>query len=409
MWFEYFFAKRIVWQNQRAVSSLVVKLAILSIALAIAVMEISLSLVQGFETEIQRKVIGFLSHIQIGKYGFLDNMNAEVMPIKNSADFVQKIKAVPQVKSVTPYIQKWALVEAGDVLEILELKGVDTTYDWPFFEKALKQGKLPNLKEPDESLEILISETQARKLKLKVNDKATILFIEDMNQLKRRPVKISGIYNTGLEEFDAIRLFCDMRMLQNVMKWDSLSVMGFEVMLKEEKGIAGITKQLNEVAGYEMQAKSVFEIRPEMFNWLQLQHQNSNLILGLMAIVAVINMASVVLILIIERTRTIGILNALGLKQIRIIRIFLFNCLFLILTGVVIGNILGLSLLAIQHHFQLLKLDPENYFLDYVPVAWVWGRFAFVNISLVILCVLCMIFPASVILRITPIKAIRFQ
>lgn len=409
MVFEYFFARRITWNNPQAVSSLVVKFAILSIALSVAVMEVSLSLVQGFETEIQRKVIGFVSHIQIGKYGFLDNMNAEIKPIEHTPEFSAKIKKMADVKNVIPYISKWALVESGNSLEILALKGINEEYDWTFFKKSLKSGTLPNLKMPDESLEVLISQKQSKLLNAKVGDKLTILFIEDKSTMKRRPVKVVGIYNTGLEEFDATTLFCDMRMLQNVMKWSANEVMGYEVNLKSDEHIAEATKKINAEAGYDFEAMSVLQMRPEIFDWLHLQHQNVWVILILMMVVAIINMSSVVLILIIERTKTIGILSALGLTKSRTILIFLWNIFFLILVGIVLGNILGLGLLGFQYFTQIFKLDPENYFLDYVPVAWVWAKFFWVNVATVILCTLCMVLPASAIMWITPIKAIRFQ
>lgn len=220
----YFIAKRISFRQQRSISTLMVRLAIISIALSISVMEISLSLVQGFETAIREKVIGFVSHIQIGDYGFLGNAATEIEPLRDSTNVIDLIRKQPYVQSVSPYIIKWAMIDADGEMEVLMLKGIDKNYDFSFFKGHLKQGKLPDLSVENQSLEILISQKQAELLQLKVGDKATILFIQD--PIKRRPVKISGIYNTGLEEFDRITVFCDMRLLQKVMRWEESDAMG---------------------------------------------------------------------------------------------------------------------------------------------------------------------------------------
>lgn len=417
--FEYFFAKKIAFKNPRAVSALVVRLAIITIALAVAVMEISLSLAQGFQDSIKQKVIGFVSHVQVGQYGFLDHLTAEVSPIKDTLGMRALIQKQPDVKSVSPYILKWAMIESKGNIEVWMLKGIDANYDWDFFKKALKEGKMPDygskraLSEAemslDESLDILISRKQAQKLELKVGEKATLLFIQ--NPVKRRPVKVVGIYDTGLEEFDAITLFCDIRLLQNVMKWQPSEVMGYEVDLVSGENITETAAKINALLGADTQAVGVMDMeayRP-IFDWLNLQSQTVWGILILMIIVAIINMTSVVLILIIERTRTIGILSALGLSRSRIQGLFVWNIFFLIGIGLLIGNVLGLGLLAIQYHFQVMKLDAESYFLDYVPVAWVWGKFIALNIATILICTLFMYLPTLIIAKISPVKAIRFD
>lgn len=388
---------------------LLVYLAIISIALAVAVMEISVSLVQGFQDAIKQKIIGFVSHVQVGGFGFTENMSVEVNPISDSSGLQKRIAALPYVQSVSPYIMKWTMIESAENTDVLMLKGIDSKYDWRFFSRSLKAGKLPDFTKNDESLEILISRIQAQKLNLKVGDKAKLLFIQD--PIKRRPVKVAGIYDTGLEEFDAIILFCDIRLIRNVMGWGKTDWMGLEVDLTSENHLEARADSINLMLDSDLEAVAVTQI-PDyapIFEWLKLQHQNVWVILILMVIVALINMTSVVLILMIERTRTIGILRSIGMKISQLQMVFIWNIAFLTLLGVIAGNVLGLGLLALQSHFQIVKLDPENYFLDFVPVAWEWNKFLWINIGTILICSIFMYLPTLAIARITPVKALKLS
>ncbi len=404
-----FIAKKISFRQQRSISTLMIRLAILSIAVAIAVMEVSLSLVQGFESAIREKVIGFVSHIQIGNYGFLVDGSNEIEPLTDSTGTVNRIKKESYVQSISPYILKWAMIEAKEEMEVLMLKGIDKDYNFDFFRRNLISGKLPSFKDSTESLEILISQKQASLLKLKEGDKATILFIQD--PIKRRPVRVSGIYNTGLEEFDRTTVFCDLRLLQKVMKWKENEVMGYEVNLKSSTQLESKSDSINNLSQNLWEAIPVTQIPAysPIFDWLKIQHQNVWVILILMILVAVINMSSVVLIMIIERTHMIGVLNALGMNAIRLQGVFVWKMGMLMLSGMVLGNLVGLGGLALHYHFLFLHLDPENYFLDTVPVAWVWDKFLIINVSALIICTLTMYIPTLIINRISPVKAIQFR
>lgn len=425
--FEYFFARHITFANQRSVSNLVVKLAIISIALAVATMQVSLSVVQGFETEIQNKVIGFASHVQVGAYA--RNFNKEVRPIMYSDSILGLINQQPNVESVVPYVNYLAFCQSDYSIEGVALKGVDSTYHWAFFQNSLKAGTLPNFSGPAPSREILISRKLSDLLQLKVGDKARFLFWEGGDRLRRRPVEVVGVYETGMEEFDAHVMLCDLRMLQDIWRWEEDEVSGLEINLHSiestyEWQIDGqwpflhyvkvdalrqAADNINAVTPYDYAAEPVSFLYPEIFDWLSLQHQNVWFILMLMVIVALINMSSVVLILIIERTRTIGILKSLGMPAYRVQRLFVWNAFFLIALGLLIGNALGLGLLASQEVWGWLKVDQENYFIEVVPVAWVWGRFIAVNLGVIAVCTLFMYIPTAIISRISPLQAIRFE
>lgn len=405
----YFISKRIAFRSHRAVSQLMVRLTILTVALAIGVMEIASSLVQGFETAITDKVIGFVSHIQIREYNTDEDNNPELHPLRDKTGSLKLMRNQPFVEHISPYILKWAMVEKSENMEVFMLKGIDGQYDWGFFGDNLRAGKLPDFSGGVESLEVLVSQKQAEILDLKIGDKLTISFIQD--PIKRRPVKVAGIYNTGFEEFDKITLFCDLRMLQNVMGWQPDEVMGYEVDVKDSRNLYAKADSLNMLAGDLWEAVPVTELPvvAHIFDWLTVQHQNVWLILTLMMAVAIINMTTVVLILIIERTYMIGILNALGMRFGQLQRVFVWNMGMLMLPGIVLGNVVGLGLLASQYYGRWLQLDPENYFLDSVPVAWCWDKFLLINLAALGVCTLAMFLPTLIVSTIKPVKAIGFR
>jgi lipoprotein-releasing system permease protein len=395
------------FQSQRAVSGLVVVLSVLTIALGVAVMEVSISLATGFKTEIQEKVVGFGSHIQIGYY--LANLDYSQKPIDNGPenDFVKPVQGLPGVQSVSPYVAKTSMLKSEETLEGVLLKGVDSTYDWRYFEEVLVAGRLPELNQPKEVREILISQKLADVLMLEVEDDARVYFFQDPPRVRK--VEVVGIYETGMEEFDKVTVFCDMRMLQRIMKWEENEVAGYEVRLDDVETLDAQKAAINDLLPYDLNATTIIELYPDIFDWLDLQQQNVLFILVLMIIIAIINMTSVILILILERTRTIGLLKSMGLPNPSVMGIFLVYAFFLILVGVILGNLLGLGLIFSQDTWEWVSLNEENYFVKVVPVQWAWLEFLLINVGVVIICTLFMIFPTLAVLNITPVKALRFD
>ncbi len=406
--FEYYFAKKLIFDNQRSVSILVVWLAMISIALAVATMEIAVSVKSGFESQIQDKVVGFGSHLQIGNY--LSLLDSEVNPLPKSEPSIRSLDTLDFVKSVAPYVLHFGMFKS-DVMEDIWLKGVDSAYDWSFMEACLDTGRLPEVGKRKHSLELLISRIQAKRLGLTVGDKARLYFFgkDERSALKIRPMRVVGIYDSGMEEFDDKWAFCDMLMLQKVWELEPEEVIGFEVNLTSLSLLEESQEYINSQIPIQYQAESIKERFSEIFGWLTFIQQNVSIILLLMFIVAITNMTTVILILIIERTYTIGILQSLGLTRFRIRRMFVIQAFFLILAGVLLGNLLGIGLIFSQEQWQWLTLDQENYYLTHVPVSWEWLSFLWINLSVIIACTLCMYLPTWIISRITPVEAIRFE
>lgn len=404
--FSLFFAKRSTFGSTRKVSGLVVALAIVSIALAVAVMEIAASFVRGFELEIQNKVAGFGSHILVRNYM---NLNEEEHPIPNDTAFLAAVSHLPYVAAAAPYGNISCIVSAKGGKAGALLKGVDSSYDWRFMRSVLIAGEVPDFRSDNPSRDVLISNMQARSLGLQPGDRLTLYVLDDPP--RRRPARVAGIYETGMEEFDLNIMLCDLRVVQQLQGWDSLNlVSGFEVNLNSLEHIEAASTAMN-----ELDKRDAYELLPitrlyaEVFDWLRLQHQNVLFIVVLMMIVAVINMTTVILILVIERTRSIGVLKALGMRNFQLQTLFVWNAFFLILAGVVLGNLLGLGLLWSQAEFGWIRLNPEDYFVQQAPVAWRWGRFLLINAGVIGVCTLFMLVPTLMISRISPIRAIRFD
>lgn len=410
--FEFRFAARISFRTQRSISSLVVRLGILSIMVGVAVMEVAVSIVYGFENAIQEKVIGFGAHIRIGN--LLEELESEVAPLPRYNDFVPKIQAIPGVAAVTPYVQKTAMLRSTDTQEGVMVKGVDTTYDWQFFQQALVEGKIPDVAQGKRySRELLISRKLADLVDTHLGEKVFLYFFDPQEGKARvREFDVVGIYETGLGEFDQLNVLCDIRVPQDIWRWDSTEVMGFEVRLEGENVVERLPETAKEIERrmpYNYEANTINSEYPELFEWVALQHQNVWFILLLMVLIAMINMVSVILILVLERTRTIGLLKAIGLSLGRIRQIFVSNALFLVLIGLTLGNLLGLILIASQDYMGWLQVDQDSYFVKTVPVMWKWEWFFHINFGVLALCTLFMYFPAWLVTRVSAVKALRFE
>lgn len=402
--FPWFVASRISLRSGRSVSRLVVILAVVSITLGIAVMEIALGVVNGFEREIRDKLIGFGSHIRIVPYGQSENGSGLIQVNPNQ---IGELESIPGVSSVAPVIQGYALLQSEETLEGISLKGVEKNYDFRFFKHALREGHIPTQAGSEGPVEILISRKQADKLRLQTGDKARLYFLLDKPRI--RPVRISGIYETGLAEFDALTVVCPAGFLRKIYDIPEGQALHMEIKVQDFDNLESVVEQTRALTTYDQMAYSIRELYPEMFAWLGLQHQNVLFILGLMILIAIINMSSVMLILILERTRMIGLLKALGARQNILRNIFLWNGSILIGTGLVLGNLLGLGLLALQSATGWMKLDQESYFLSEVPVEFVWSSFLTANLGLILICLIFLMLPARMIASIRITEALRFD
>jgi len=403
-----FIANRIAFNQSRSFSRLIIRIAIAAMALSVAVMIISTSLVKGFQKEISRKMFGFWGHIQITKYD--RNYSFENSPVSLNQPFYPGLDTMDGVRHIQPYATKPGIIKTGKQIEGIILKGVNRDYDWDFLENYLVKGKPLRLPRDNMSFDILVSATTARRLGLKLGQALFIHFVDtETYRTRSRKFRVRGIYNTGLEEYDKLFALVDLRQIQRLNRWDSTQVGGFEVFLDDVNRMDEINDKIYYMIGQDLNSMTIRQLQPNIFDWLDLQSTNERVILALMVIVAVFNMITALLILILERTKMIGLFKALGGSNGFIQRIFLHNATYIILAGLGIGNLLGLGLAWLQDHFGIVTLPEETYYVSVAPVYFDWVSILAINAGTFLVALLALRLPVMLANRISPVRALRFE
>ncbi len=404
---EWFITKRIAFSKGRAFSSFIIKIAIVAVALSMAVMVITTATVNGFQNEISRKIFGFWGHIHINSYT-LNRSYEDLHPISMQQDFYPEITKTEGIKHIQVYANKAGIMKTDTDIEGIILKGISTDFDWDFFSHYMMDGQHFELNDSTSSKGMVISKTTADRLKLKVGDKLVVAFVQ--KPIRARKFTIDGIYKTGIEEYDERYALIDIKQIQKLNKWAPTHVGGFEIFLDDVDQLDHFSEYVHsDVINHELRSQSIREINPNIFEWLALQDMNETVILSLMVLVAIINMVTALLILILERTNMIGILKALGSNNWSIRKIFLYNAAIIIGWGLLIGNLLGLGICWLQQKFGFIRLPEESYYISVAPVDINLGAIALINLLTLIICVLIMVIPTYLVTTIHPIKAIRFD
>lgn len=410
---EYFIAKRLSLgkEAKRYVSRSIVRFATVSIALGLAVMIITVSVVTGFKNKITHKVFGFGSHIQI--VNFDSNTSYETIPIARNPKMVKEIEKIPDVEHVQVFAIKPGIIKKETEIQGVIFKGVDKDFDWSFFKDNLISGDIFTIKDSI-SNNIIISKYIASLLKIKTGDNIAMYFVQDPPRVRR--FRISGIYETGLEEFDKLFVIGDFKHVVKLNGWKPDEITGYEIAIRNFRDIDQINRRIKSMVGLKLnpdgsglKVTDIKEKYTQIFDWLNLQNLNVIIILALMILVAGFNMVSGLIILILERTHMIGLLKSLGAGNILISKIFLFQSSFLILKGLFWGNILGITICFIQYHFQIIHLDQSSYFLSSVPINLNFFHILLLNIGTAILTLGILIIPSLIISRISPESTLRFN
>lgn len=500
-------AKRISGRTGRnELSRPIVGIAISGVALGVALMILSISIVKGFQKEVSNKVVGFGSHIQILSNN--NNYTQETSRLEIEQVFYNRIDSINGVKGIQTFASKPGILETKENLQGVIIKGVWDDYDWSFFKKSLVEGELIQIEKGEKSEGVLISSAIAKRLKIELNDKVTLYFVLQEGDIKPRNFKVTGIYDTGLKEFDQQFVFVDLHHLQKVNAWgieaqirvsdsncedgqfeieglgyggltrlnynwntkwrgegpfifmptgdttitlhvsdrsttipDSTQVHlhfplnsngaldfcnyeltrtggegsyihytgGFEVLVDDYKRLDELHMKVADEVPYYLQTVSITDRNPEIFSWLEMLDLNVSLIIWMMILIAVVNMTSALLIIILERTNMIGLLKAFGMNNSGIMKIFVRHAGGIIFKGIIIGNFIGFGIALLQAKTQLIRLDPESYYVSAVPIEFDFLSIAFVQVLTFVICIIMMILPAWYVARIRPVKAIRFD
>jgi len=408
--YELFIAKRIIAgkKYKNSISSPIIKIAITAIALGIIIMLIAVASAAGLQTKIRDKMAGFKGHVQIVNY---DNNNSDVSttPINIEQDFYPEFENIKGIKNVQIFASKGGIIRTDSDFEGIVFKGVSIDYDWSFFEEYLVAGKVPDFKQP-RTKEVLLSQTIMNRLQLKLNDTIAATFLKTTASKfpSNRKYTICGIYNSGFAPFDKNMMIGDIREVQKLNKWTENQVGGFEVLLNNFDDIEEKGNQIYREISLTLNANSITNLYPTVFDWIKLFDNNVWFIIGIMILIAGINMITALLVLILERVQMIGILKALGNSNASIRKIFLYNASYLILKGLFWGNIIGLSIIGLQYFFKIITLNPETYYVATMPVYISIGAILALNIGTLVLCFLMLIIPSYIITKINPAKSIKF-
>lgn len=403
---EYFISSRISLKAERTFSKLIVRIAIAGVMLSLAVMILSIAIIKGFKTEIQDKVRGFVGDIQI--YRFDLNGSFEKSPFIPNDTTINSLKQNTQVASFYPFATKPAIIVANGEVEGINFKGIDGTYDWAYIKKHLVSGKVIDFADTTKaSQQVLISEYTANRLMLKTGDSFIMHFVQ--NPPRKRKLTIVGIYSIGIESLDKGFVIGDIGLIRRLNNWLPQQTGGIEVRIKDFKLLKPVADEVYGNLEMQLRSRSVEESTPEIFTWLSLLDVNTRVLLILMLIVGVINMITALLIMILERTNMIGMLKAMGMSNGSMMKIFLYNAIYLVGIGLLLGNILGLGLCFLQDYTHVFKLEQTNYYLDHVPIEVHLKDVLLLNLATVVTCTVVLIIPSMLVSRISPLKAIRFK
>jgi lipoprotein-releasing system permease protein len=401
----YFIAKRISFKQTGGFTGTVHRIAVVSVAIGIAVSLISFMILGGFQNEISQRVFSFTGHYQVTR--FMAGSAFEESPTSTKSEFFQNYINSSEIRHVQVFAHKPGLLKGDEEVEGVLLKGIGPEFDTEGFKKYLIKGRFLQHSDTAASNEILLSSKIANKLLLDVGDRVTMYFVQEPPRFRR--FEIVGIYQTYLENFDDKILIGDIQTIRNLNGWTEDQVGGFEVFVTDNNPNPEQAERINELLDYDLKLIQVTDKYLEIFDWLLLLNNNVYIFLGLILFVAAFNMVSILLILIMERTQMIGILKSIGAKNTQIRQIFVWNGIRIIGKGLFFGNAIGLLFGWLQDSFRLIPLDPESYYMAFVPIYWNWTAFLGINIMVLLVTTTVLYLPAMVISNIQPIKAIRFD
>lgn len=409
--FEFFTASKLIRskssdkRNRNGIRP-IVNIALAGIAISVAVMIISISIVTGFQKEIREKIIGFGGHIQISNFQSTDGF--EIIPISINQPFYPDLDTLEKVSNIQVYANKAGILKTKEEILGVVLKGIGNDFDWTFFKDYLVEGDTLVFNDSTKSNQVMISKKVATKMNLSVGDKFIVYFIQN-NKPRPRKFTIKGIYSTSLEGFDDLFIIGDIRHIQKLNGWGQDQVGGFEVNLKHYKDLDEVDDFIFNNIPFEYKTTTIINKNQNLFGWLDLQDINVTIIIGLMIFVSGINMASALLIMILDRTRMIGIFKTMGTTNSSIRKIFLFIAAYLMTVGLFWGNLIGLGIALAQKYFKIFTLDSETYYISHIPINIdVWSILS-LNIFTLVICLIMLIAPTYIVTRIKTVDAIKLD
>jgi lipoprotein-releasing system permease protein len=374
-------------------------------------MIITLSFVNGFQEVVSNKVFSFWGHVRIQYRQPMKANIAEDQPIELNDSLVQSVKQNREVRSIHPYATKYAILKAPDDMEGVLLKGLDERYDFKQLSSFLKSGRWIGFRDSSYSREIVVSTYTANQLKLKLNDRILIYFVRPDGSLRPDKLTIVGLYKTGIEEYDKTFAIGDLKLIQRLNSWKNTEIGGYEIFLKDYQKMDNVSNEIYDNNHFPLlwETRTVKEVYPNIFDWLQIQNTNQVILITIMVVIAIINLITCLIILVLERLRMIGILKALGASNWGVQRIFLHHSAIITFAGIIIGTAFALGLLYLQKETGFIRLQEEAYYTDVAAVKIEWWQVGAVCASTLMVSFLVLLIPSFIVRKVEPVKAIRFS